>query len=817
MMKRLTVLATAMLLPYGASTQTVEPAKTVLTPLVTSAPRLPFDANSPQTWAPLTKYPIDKLPPEMADAVRMYERIVGPANAMAPVSTGVGGPQFVINAAVPVKNNILVRPKTCLPEKQTISARWLPLNQNPEESPESYYGDGVNCAPDGYGMLTYRNGTVWIGEVAEVYHSQYIEKNGSEKALKKKQSFIAVVPVGVGILRTRDRKKYGGGLIVRSVFKSKADVTQLPMPLQQDPQLKIYAIPKTIVPIGRLYETNYAVGLDHAGNGQGQLFYADGNRLTALFKNAVVAPKAIGRHYLPNGDQRSGEVAFTGRSGVKLTGIVEETLRNPDPISKVPAGKYLFFHSRGEDGDWVRELIRPLGETLFAGGPKPAHCLEPSFRPADWVTFWPMCRDKGTNKQGKSVPAFSVSFSPNGEQAIWEYFGDGAGSQDDREKWQFFWQQLDSSGKLVRSVAANMLTTAPVFGPVGFARASDSKGEFAGEFLGLVPNGPGTCRLWEEKGSEPCFYANGVRTDEIHLARQELKALELETKRENERIAAERAAERQRIELVQQNHEINLAEARRQAEQAEIDAENAEIDAQNAAQGNPIANVFADLNDKFRVAAEENRRGWEEVDAINAEQRRQAEERAAAARAEQSRQAQVNAEASQARNQQIAQAQAQSAAEAQRRHKEVRARLEAAKQKAAADRAIASQASVNQSNGNGTAGGQASAAAVNIIWLEGVVICPAKEGFIGSTMCHGPFQNALVNLTVPAEIARACGTSQPVRNMGTLAGNRVYGCGFGINPTQDSSPHIDQANRFGINVPNRQIYRCPQTQSTICR
>lgn len=93
--------------------------------------------------------------------------------------------------------------------------------------------------------------------------------------------------------------------------------------------------------------------------------------------------------------------------------------------------------------------------------------------------------------------------------------------------------------------------------------------------------------------------------------------------------------------------------------------------------------------------------------------------------------------------------------------------------------------------------------------LEGVVVCPLdRERLFGELVCDGPFQNSLSNPDDASDIALACGGGQP-RLFGTYGNNQVWGCGFGLDATRSGrSPNIDQADRFGLVLPQRLTFRC---------
>jgi hypothetical protein len=112
----------------------------------------------------------------------------------------------------------------------------------------------------------------------------------------------------------------------------------------------------------------------------------------------------------------------------------------------------------------------------------------------------------------------------------------------------------------------------------------------------------------------------------------------------------------------------------------------------------------------------------------------------------------------------------------------------------------------------------------NIRWPEGLVVCPrpagGKDMLFGASVCYGPRGSAFIDRVAGdinmAEVSQACGAS--AREIGWIENQRVFGCGFGVNPTKPSLVnHYDQADRRGLNVPNRRSYSCPAKQSDVCR
>jgi hypothetical protein len=111
----------------------------------------------------------------------------------------------------------------------------------------------------------------------------------------------------------------------------------------------------------------------------------------------------------------------------------------------------------------------------------------------------------------------------------------------------------------------------------------------------------------------------------------------------------------------------------------------------------------------------------------------------------------------------------------------------------------------------------ATVPAAKIAMLEAVVVCPpVAEGRL--PLCYGPFQNS-AGPDVRNRMQLACGNRDAaISDFGTINGHRVWGCGYGINPTREGrSPNIDQARRFGLVVASRRMFRCAASISGYCR
>jgi hypothetical protein len=218
----------------------------------------------------------------------------------------------------------------------------------------------------------------------------------------------------------------------------------------------------------------------------------------------------------------------------------------------------------------------------------------------------------------------------------------------------------------------------------------------------------------------------------------------------------------------------------------EMEQENRRIEAETQ-------RMIADRQAAERRAAEQGRR--EQAERQAAQQREQAAEGTSTDDPRASVEAQRRAD----EQRQIEEAEARRIAEQERQAEERRQQAEERRQRAEAERRERERI---------------------IAMPEGVVVCPTDGArLFGEMMCYGPFQPALSDIDEPYDISLACGTgvSSPT-DFGVYNGRyRVWGCGYGINPTRSGSPNIDQAERYGLIIPPRRTYHCPANISGYCR
>ncbi len=109
-------------------------------------------------------------------------------------------------------------------------------------------------------------------------------------------------------------------------------------------------------------------------------------------------------------------------------------------------------------------------------------------------------------------------------------------------------------------------------------------------------------------------------------------------------------------------------------------------------------------------------------------------------------------------------------------------------------------------------------------WREAVVVCDLKssdgQSQFGNWRCEGPLQMTYaklggagtgLNKQSLVALSQACGgREESVRDLGMVAGSRLFGCSFGLHPQSQDARRNDQAIRHGIAyVPGRATYRCP--------
>lgn len=324
-----------------------------------------------------------------------------------------------------------------------------------------------------------------------------------------------------------------------------------------------------------------------------------------------------------------------------------------------------------------------------------------------------------------------------------------------------------------------------------------------GRYLVIVRGngGKGSYKLGVTTGTDSVATADSIETATspapVADARIALMNAQTEKFRADE---ARAAAERARIA-----EQARRAQARAEAEARRRDAEMADMRARNDRLiGQAWARNMTELGNTIgqnlaNESATRERIAQAEIAARNAERARQREAEARAA--------QRDAQTEQARRKAAEDLQA-----AQRNRQAA---------DAAANRPAASGHTPAGTSADGKTVKKPAEKPEIIAMIEGVAVCPLnpdRAKLFGESICYGPFQDGLSDHNKPYDIALLCGSdkSQP-RDLGHFGNNHVWGCGFGINPRKSGFPNIDQAARFGLNIPSRRTYHCDAKIDGYCR
>ena len=285
----------------------------------------------------------------------------------------------------------------------------------------------------------------------------------------------------------------------------------------------------------------------------------------------------------------------------------------------------------------------------------------------------------------------------------------------------------------------------------------------------------------------------------VEAARQEA----IRQQQEADRLAAERAAAAQRAE-------------QRRRERAREEGFNAFLGAAIGVMSE-VTNELAAEN--ARIEAETARMLAQDAQNRRNQQEQQAAQAASDARAARDQQTRDAALAAEQRALQMAQAEAVRERQAQAQLAQAQNRQQQVSVGQTFNFGGGSASGNSESSGAGTGAATGASPPARIEMLEAVVVCPLSgERLFGELTCFGPFQNTLSDYRDPRDIALACGSSgMSPRDFGDIDGNRVWGCGFGLNPTRAGrSPNHDMAERFALILPERITYRCTAT-TNYCR
>jgi hypothetical protein len=108
-----------------------------------------------------------------------------------------------------------------------------------------------------------------------------------------------------------------------------------------------------------------------------------------------------------------------------------------------------------------------------------------------------------------------------------------------------------------------------------------------------------------------------------------------------------------------------------------------------------------------------------------------------------------------------------------------------------------------------------------IEFKEGVVVCTKQSE--KSYRCEGPLQvtySDLVSQVGRTSVALACGKDSrsldSIRDLGSVNGYRVFGCGYGIHPNSTYPGNRDVPAAYGLYVSSRATFHCPPSTDAYC-
>lgn len=646
----------------------------------------------------------------------------------------------------------------------------------------AYRGDSKGCFPWGTGLLEFSNGTVWIGAVTP--------SGGTSKDQWKQ--LRSAQPNGFGMLVEPDgRFQIGAARPVKRTYSVYV------LPFEMENVVDTPFVPEEARITGSTLSAYYFANGDalrlSRQQGLDQLIL-DASQVivqgqASRAARSLTQPYQMGR-YISRSE--SGATTWAAQTPVSADGY--RHLFDADAVSRpvsrtkliervatvqvsggtvAPAGAYTVSGAVSSMTDLTTRELLPTPQTVAHYAANAAACGFRPAAPAGWLYWTANCN---------ATPASVDAWSPQGDLRMRFRRGDEGVEMG----------RVNKDGVISETWTATDYSLAgPYPTPTGTADYNvDGALVYRGAFVGLTPDGPGICGLPKAEQSsqgrfltEPCTYANGQRVDGLHYAR-------LETQRA-EKARADQLAEIERQEDAERRRRID--EGKRQ--QAELDRQFADMQ-QRAAQAS-WASTFQTMN---QVATDY---------AAQARQTQALQQQLAAQQAEQERQRQ-DAIARQARE-----AEAQRLRQQQYQQQAMPAPPPASTLPAAT---YTPPAYVPSSPPNFNTPAPSSPAPATpaapaqpqlVAMPEGLVLCPMESGFMGSVMCYGPFGNNLVDVTKPVEIAQTCGQSSITPVEYTRIGIvRVYGCGFGIDPTRPRSPNIDSVALLGLSVSQRLVFHC---------
>lgn len=365
----------------------------------------------------------------------------------------------------------------------------------------SFRGPTEKCVPTGVGVIRFADGSQWVGRIGTV---------GS-----------LAVPEGLGELTHAD------GL--RNILEARrvgSDWSVARGFLVYHAEQDWYAQAE--------FDANWNAR-------EGVYRWNDGRE----FRGRLVdgAPQGRGRYLAPGGIMVEGEVVQAA-DGLQWRGVLSVTM--PSATGFGPPGTYLL--ETAPDLPLGAPIVpmrwAPSPELLRMGVSNDRGCPIPPEMPTAWVAWWPACGSDPASGE-ILIPVYSPDLTflltyvvRDGElsRSVLDQLGDTRQSLAPVQRWE----------------ALMFRSTRQGFQSLGDIRMFDAAGNFMyqGAFQGLDPQGEGYCGkpAAEGGGVEPCTWSAGQRVDAAHRQRQARLAQEVQQKRFEEQLAAQRQAQAQAAE-----------------------------------------------------------------------------------------------------------------------------------------------------------------------------------------------------------------------------------------------------------------------------
>jgi len=457
----------------------------------------------------------------------------------------------------------------------------------PASTPVRYQGEAVGCRPKGRGVITFADGSMWVGDVdfARSYGDSLMD-------------FEYSLPMKVG---TGMHMAAPGQFYPLHIVEGHATVSEVPGSQGNAyvPAVEFrYSIAMQQAPDQPWRSKTLISGTSYQ---KVEVHFADGGVIRADFKdNRIVS-----------GTNQQNMPEYTSSKGAVIKASIVEITASEPIFSEVggvvllrrtgdlPAGKYAYVPTTEEAAQKrvvASNMFQPdrsahfrprvfdtpamLKDIAFAN---PKRCDRVPGVPADWKHWWPSCMT-----QSEPGGPRSEAYSPDGTQYV-----------------MFTGKSVKFYAKDGRFVAARSFGGASRMTPVDldYAVIPTELGSiyYTGPFSGMRPDGEGRCTPKRRSEPEPCVFVAGVRTDDNYLARLDdhNRAVEIAKRKEREqqqqaRYEAEQARIRAQRQLAEQERE-----RLRQERRAEIEAENA--------RRNRAAAIAGAFNDVARSMQQSNR------------------------------------------------------------------------------------------------------------------------------------------------------------------------------------------------------------------